>query len=90
MQDFGSSIVKLIDFGISRTFREQGSRDHRAMINENTFEGNTKFSSVNQMNFLSKISLLKLTAPSRRDDLISLSYLLINLKHGYLPWDDLV
>ena len=61
--------VYLIDYGFSAKFLKENKIDH---IDENemvdTFQGNMIFSSLNQMKF---------KKTSRRDDLISLFYMMI-------------
>lgn len=59
--------IKLIDFGISKTYLDENG-DHVEEKSENLFKGNFIFASVNAFNF---------TTLSRRDDFISLCYLLI-------------
>ena len=64
----GHLLVTLIDFGYAQTFINEDGK-HIAHDEEiGFFQGNLMFSSVHQMNF---------KKTSRRDDLISLAYLLI-------------
>jgi serine/threonine protein kinase len=68
--------VRLIDFGISKKYmREDGK--HIEQKDEQFFKGNFIFASVNAFNFRSL---------SRRDDLISLTYLLVYMIDGTLPF----
>ncbi len=69
-------MVYLIDFGISRKYREQDGT-HVPFRVDVPFTGNLVFSSVN--------SFLNYEL-SRRDDLESLMYLLTYLAIGNLPW----
>ena len=68
--------IHIIDFGLAKKYV-----DHRGFHLEeeqsSTFEGNLSFSSYNGQN---------LRSLSRRDDLISLCYLLIYSLEGSLPW----
>ena len=68
----------LIDFGISMTFEdEQG--DHKPMETDVPFKGNAIFSSKNAF---ARITL------SRRDDIISIVYILVYLIDTELKWID--
>ncbi|CDW89820.1 casein kinase i isoform delta-like protein [Stylonychia lemnae] len=71
-----SSLVALIDFSVSQRYMDQNS-NHLPNEIKREFNGNIAFSSVYQMNGHS---------PSRRDDLLSIFYLLLFLKEGQLPW----
>lgn len=70
-----NSCVKatLIDFGFAQKF-VNSEREHMKMKSLETFKGNISFSSLNQMNF---------STTSRRDDLISLSYLMLVMLNGF-------
>ena len=70
------SDVKLIDFGMAKKFLDT-SGNHLKCEDLLFFEGNRMFASHNAMS-------LKTT--SRKDDLISLSYLIIYLNDGTLPF----
>ncbi|CDW90420.1 ck1 family protein kinase [Stylonychia lemnae] len=78
IQDY--SLIRLIDYGISKSYL---TNDGWHILNEkqSKFSGNLLFSSVFQMRF---------QGPSRRDDLISIFYLMIMLKDKYLPWQSYV
>ncbi|CDW75518.1 casein kinase [Stylonychia lemnae] len=69
-----SSLVSLIDFSVSQRYMDQNS-NHLPNEIKKEFNGNIAFSSVYQM-----------SGPSRRDDLLSIFYLLLFLKEGQLPW----
>jgi serine/threonine protein kinase len=66
--------IKLIDFGFATKYRESKTGWHIAKKELSEFRGNIEFSSLNQMNFES---------PSRRDDLISLFYLLLCILNDF-------
>jgi serine/threonine protein kinase len=76
LQNHRSRMIYLIDFGISRKYREPDGT-HVPFRVDVPFTGNLVFSSVNS--FLSY-------ELSRRDDLESLLYLLTYLGIGNLPW----
>ncbi|CDW75774.1 ck1 family protein kinase [Stylonychia lemnae] len=80
-RDFGlaqSSILHLIDFGVSAKYKEKIFQSNTSLKRD--FFGNFAFSSRQQMLGL---------APSRKDDIISVLYLLLYLKEGRLPWSDI-
>lgn len=62
--------VNLIDFGYTTTYIDPKSKDHIRKKGVDTFLGNVVLSSVHQLKFM---------ATSRRDDMVSLFYLLIYL-----------
>ena len=65
----------LIDFNVSTKFRDSSRPDkHVEQTKVEKFEGNILFSSLNQMNF---------DGTSRRDDLLSIGYLLVTLLNGF-------
>jgi serine/threonine protein kinase len=72
--------IYIIDFGISKPYTVNGI--HIDFIKKNKFMGTPDFASINAHNFFEQ---------SRRDDLESLSYMLIYLYMGRLEWmnDDL-
>jgi len=63
----------LIDFGFSQKYLSSKG-EHLPMKQIDSFKGNISFSSLNQMNFEST---------SRRDDLISLAYLMLVSFNGF-------
>ena len=69
--------IRLIDFGISKKYLDENG-DHIKQMDENLFKGNFLYASVNAFNFVSL---------GRRDDLISLIYLLVYLVDGTSPFD---
>ena len=81
-----SSLVTLIDFSVSKKYIDENGK-HMGKRRLANFEGNLIFSSPEQMEFIGILPLITYCiAPSRRDDLISILYLLIFLKSGTLPW----
>lgn len=68
------SDIRLIDFGLCTDYLDPNG-NHIEMANQSTFHGNMAMGSVNAMNFKSV---------SRRDDLISLTYLLVYMIQGNL------
>jgi serine/threonine protein kinase len=70
-------IVYLADFGIAKRFRDPQTRAHVPLSNGHPLTGSPAFASIN--------SHLGMEL-SRRDDLESLAYVLINLLRGSLPW----
>jgi casein kinase 1 len=69
----------MIDFGLSGRFiTEKGS--HKEMLTKKDFLGTTRFASLHTHQGFSQ---------SRRDDLEQLSYVLIYLYRGSLPWTNL-
>lgn len=73
--EFGKFYPILIDFGFATKFiNENGSHIGFGLREDNLFKGNITFASSDQMEF-------KLT--SRRDDLVSLCYLLFYVINGF-------
>lgn len=71
------NIVYLIDFGISKRFRNSKTKAHIPYLEGQKMKGTARYTSINSH---LKISL------SRRDDLESLAYCIIYFYKGYLPW----
>jgi serine/threonine protein kinase len=72
-----SSRVFLIDFGLTRLFRDPATRKHVTQVKGLDITGTVRYSSIN--------SHLGRTQ-SRRDDLESLAYVIVYLVKGRLPW----
>jgi len=69
-------LIKLVDFGLATPFIDsQGN--HIQFEKRSDFVGNLAMSSYNAMNF---------NTLSRRDDLISLTYLLVYMIQGHLEF----
>lgn len=70
---FKENSVNLIDFGFATRYLDKKTKLHLEKKEVNTFRGNMVFASLNQLKFHST---------SRRDDLISLFYLLVFMVRG--------
>ena len=69
--------IIIIDFGFSTSYLQKGTDEHVEKGVVDTFRGNIVFSSLHQLKF-------KITG--RRDDLISILYVLVYLfKKGFYP-----
>ena len=75
-----SNLVYLIDFGLSKEFRDPDTRMHIPYNKGLGFTGTTTFASVNSHMGLEL---------GRRDDLESLAYVLFFFCWGFLPWQGL-
>ncbi|KAG1847710.1 casein kinase I isoform delta [Suillus subluteus] len=67
----------IIDFGITKTYWNTTTGDHVPFCHGQSLSGTPVFASIN--NHLGVV-------PGRRDDLKSLTYMLIYFLHGSLPW----
>ncbi|OHT04792.1 CK1 family protein kinase [Tritrichomonas foetus] len=74
--EFGGFV--LIDFGLSAIYRNENGQ-HISFQNSEGFRGTLKYASVN---------VHKMVEITRRDDIISWFYTLIELAKGKLPWKD--
>lgn len=72
------SLIYIIDFGFAKKYRSSRTGKHIKFSIKKFFNGNLKYCSVNTLRGIE---------PSRRDDLESIGYMLINLYNKYLPWD---
>jgi serine/threonine protein kinase len=72
------NLIYLIDFGLARAYRSHKTRCHIPHKEQVPFVGTPRFASVN-----SHLGI----EYSRRDDLESLTYVLIYLLCNSLPWD---
>jgi serine/threonine protein kinase len=68
--------IHLIDFGLSRYYVDENN-SHKPINYNKKLTGTAKYASLN---------VLEGIEPSRRDDLISLGYILIYCMKGSLPW----
>ena len=75
-----TNIVHLIDFGLSKQFRDPNTHVHIPFKKGLSFTGTTTFTSIN-----SHLSF----ELERRDDLESLTYILFYFIWGFLPWQGL-
>lgn len=74
---FDKQNINIIDFGFVSPYLDKDTQEHLEKTQLDCFRGNITFASLNQMKFHST---------SRRDDLISLFYLMVYmLKRGNLP-----
>jgi serine/threonine protein kinase len=69
--------VYVIDFGLSRLYRNEQTKQHFPMIKKKKPCGTARYASINTLNCYEQ---------SRRDDLESLAYVCIYLINGELPW----
>lgn len=77
----GDCTFHLIDFGFASRYLDKETHQHLDQVDTDLFQGNLIFSSLNQLNFKST---------SRRDDLISLAYMMALMLHeGKLPGVDI-
>jgi len=72
------SLIYIIDFGLSKKYKSSRTGKHIIFSKRKYFQGNIKFSSVNNMRGI---------VSSRRDDLESIGYMLIYLYESKLPWE---
>merc|ERR1712157_349664 len=74
------NLIHIIDFGLSKRFIEDGV--HRPFKNKRSLVGTARYTSIN---------VHKGYEQSRRDDLISVGYMLLFFYYGgLLPWQGLV
>lgn len=87
MPELGSSksLIYLIDFGISQQYINPNDGEHNK-IKKESFNGNLIFCSKNMFYEICKLCFFISLAQSRRDDIISLGYLLIFMFNGQVPW----
>ncbi|EAY21427.1 CK1 family protein kinase [Trichomonas vaginalis G3] len=72
-----SSTVIVIDFGLSKRYRDSNTLQHVAYSENKSLTGTARYASV---------AVLNGAEPSRRDDMESLGYVWIYLLTGTLPW----
>ena len=75
------NVIYIIDFGLCKKYRSTKTGKHILPKMTGKFNGNIKYCSPN---------VIKGKEASRRDDLISLGYMLIYLFKGKLPWDHIL
>jgi len=71
-------VVYLIDFGLSKKYRDPKTRQHVKFINNHRLNGTARYASIHA---------LEGYETSRRDDLEELCYVLIYFLNGHLPWE---
>ena len=72
-----SHIVHLIDFGLSKRYRDPKTHQHIPYKENKNLTGTARYASINAHLGIEE---------SRRDDLESIGYMLVYLAQGYLPW----
>lgn len=81
--------VYLIDFGLTKRFRDKKTGDHIQYKENKGLVGTARYVSVNTHLGIGIINIVKKIIhkeQSRRDDMESLGYLWIYLLKGKLPW----
>lgn len=79
---FGESHNKifLIDFGLSISFIDKHTMQHKGYEHKHQFTGSFRYSSINNHKGIQQ---------SRRDDLESISYMMLYFYKGKLPWQNI-
>ena len=77
LNDLGK--VQLVDFSMSTRYRDPNTNLHYPIQKHRFFSGTIRYGSIHA---------LRLTSQSRRDDLESLGYLVVEMFVGHLPWDE--
>ncbi|EAY17071.1 CK1 family protein kinase [Trichomonas vaginalis G3] len=72
-----SNKVYVIDFGLSKRYRDQFTHQHIPWIDGKSLTGTARYASVNALRGVEQ---------SRRDDMEALGYVWIYLMRGSLPW----
>lgn len=75
-----SNVVSLLDFGLTRRYRDPNTQRHIPLTQGNRLLGSARYASVNVHDGCEH---------SRRDDMESLGYVLMYFCHGALPWQGL-
>ena len=79
---FGNSHnnIFLIDFGLSVSFIDRNTMQHNEYEHKHQFTGSFRYSSINNHKGIQQ---------SRRDDLESISYMMVYFYKGKLPWQNI-
>lgn len=72
-----SNILYIIDFGLSKKYRDMKSHQHIPYRENNTLTGTARYASVNAHLGIEQ---------SRRDDMEGIGYVIVYLLKGWLPW----
>ena len=72
-----TNTIYLIDFGLAKRFKDNKTNQHIPYREGRQFIGTARYASINAQLGLEQ---------SRRDDLMSIGYILIYLLKGFLPW----
>ncbi len=70
-------ILHLIDFGLSKKFRDAKTHQHIPYKENKNLTGTARYASINAHLGIEQ---------SRRDDLEAIGYVLLYFVQGYLPW----
>ena len=71
-------VLYLIDFGLSKKYRDPKTHQHVKFVNNRRLNGTARYASIHA---------LEGYETSRRDDLEELCYVLIYFLNGHLPWE---
>ena len=87
-----STVLYLIDYGLANPYLTE-SGDHKPYKKASFFVGNVAFASKNAFAKVGKSNMglseiITRVELSRRDDIISMIYMLLFLLNGGLPWID--
>jgi serine/threonine protein kinase len=75
-----SSVLFLIDFGLSKKYRSSKTFQHISFITNKKLTGTARYASINALHGCEQ---------SRRDDMEAIGYVLMYFLRGSLPWQGL-